>query len=229
MQQGELIYRLVVAVDIENFSRLDTLGQVVLQTRLGHVLDLAAEKAQLDRDAWYRQPLGDGELAVLPPDTDVAWVVAAFTERLIEALGQLRVARQHEPRLRLRVAMHHGTLTAGEFGPVGNAPITTCRLLDARGARQALRAEPAGDLVLVTSEQLYRDVVKTRFHGLAPERFRPMRTTVKGVTYNGYLCTATPRVTAWRAAVRTVAATAPAPIAAAGRSVVEPRPRRLGQ
>ncbi len=201
MQHGELIYGLVVAVDIENFSRLDTLGQLLLQAQLNDVLDLAAHKALLDRDMWYRQLRGDGELAVLPPDTDVAWVLADFTERLIEALGQLRMTRQSEPRLRLRLAMHHGTLTAGLFGPVGSAPIIACRLLDARVARQALRAESAGDLVLVISQQLYHDVVETRFHGLAPERFRPMRTSAQGMTYSGYLCASTPRA-ATREAIR---------------------------
>jgi hypothetical protein len=201
MQHGELVYGLVVAVDIENFGGLDTLGQLLLQTRLSHVLDLAAHRARLARDRWYRQLRGDGELAVLPPNTDVAWVLADFTERLAEALSQLRLTHRGEPPLRLRLAMHHGTLTAGDFGPVGSAPITTCRLLDARVAKQVLRAEATGDLVLVISEQLYRDVVKTRFHGLAPERFRPMRTTVKGMTYSGYLCAGTPRA-ATRQAIR---------------------------
>jgi hypothetical protein len=195
MQHGELVYGLVVAVDIENFGRVDTLGQLLLQTRLSQVLYLAASKANLDRERWYRQLRGDGELAVLPPDIDVAWVVAGFTECLNVALDQLRAARRHEPRLRLRMAMHHGTMTAGDFGPAGSAPIIACRLLDARVTRAALRTEAtSGDLVLVISEQLYRDVVQTRFHGLAPERFRPIRTSAKGVTYAGYLCAGTPRV-----------------------------------
>lgn len=75
-RHGELVYGLVVAVDIENFSRLDTLDQSMVQARLSQVLDLAAARACLDRKKWHRQLRGDGELAVLPPDTDVAWVVA---------------------------------------------------------------------------------------------------------------------------------------------------------
>jgi class 3 adenylate cyclase len=196
MRNGELVYGLVVAIDIANFSGFNTLAQSLLQRRLSDVLNLAACKARLNRDVWYRQLRGDGELAVLPTDTDAAWVLAHFTERLIEALVDLRLTRCGEPRLRLRVAMHHGTLTAGDFGPVGSAPIVACRLLDARVARRALHAELTDDLILVISEQLYRDVVETRFHGLAPERFRPMRTSVKGVTYSGYLCAGTPRATA---------------------------------
>ena len=39
---------------------------------LSDVLDVAARKAGLDRDLWYRQVRGDGELAVLPTDADAA-------------------------------------------------------------------------------------------------------------------------------------------------------------
>ena len=47
---GELVYGLVVAVDIESFSRLDTLDQSLAQERLRDVLDVAAQKSGLDRD-----------------------------------------------------------------------------------------------------------------------------------------------------------------------------------
>jgi hypothetical protein len=187
-RNGELVYGLVVAVDIENFSGLDTLTQSTVQARLSRVLDLAASRAYLDRTKWHRQLRGDGELAVLPPDTDVAWVAADFPHQIAEELKD----RGH-PRLRLRIAMHHGTLTAGDFGPVGNAPIVACRLLDARATRRALATETDSDVVVVVSQQLFRDVVGTRFHGLRPERFRPMHVSIKGATYTGYLCVGSPR------------------------------------
>lgn len=193
-QHGELVYRFVIAVDIENYSKLDALDQSVVQARLSEVLDLAAAKACLDRGSWYRQLRGDGELAVLPADSDAAWVVAGFTNELVEALNDHRRDHPAEPALRLRVAMHYGTLTSGHFGLVGNAPIVTCRLLDAKVVRRALAEETSGDLVLVISERVYHDVVETRFHGLAPKRFRPMRVSAKGKTYTGYLCTGTPRL-----------------------------------
>jgi hypothetical protein len=188
LQRAELVYGLVIAVDIENFSRLDTLDQSITQDRLRRVLDLAAARACLDRTRWYRQLRGDGELAVLPPDTDVAWAVADLPHQIAEELAEVA-----HPRPRLRIAMHHGPLSAGEFGPIGNAPIVACRLLDARATRQALAADPANDVVTVVSQRLYRDVVTTRFHGLLPERFRPMSVSVKGRSYAGYLCAGSPR------------------------------------
>jgi hypothetical protein len=88
--------------------------------------------------------------------------------------------------------MHHGPLTAGQFGPVGTAPIVASRLLDAKPTKNALASDPSSALVLVISRQLYLDIVASEFHGLAPERFRPIRATVKGVTYQGNLCLGTP-------------------------------------
>ena len=188
LQRNELIYGLVIAVDIENFSRLDTLDQSIMQDKLCRVLDLAAARAMLDRTTWYRQLRGDGELAVLPPDTDVAWVVADFPHQIAEELKDVG-----SPQLRLRISMNHGTLTAGDFGPIGDAPIVACRLLDARATRRALASDCDNNVVTVVSRGLYEDVVTTRFHGLQPERFRPMHVSAKGRTYAGYLCAGSPR------------------------------------
>jgi hypothetical protein len=188
------VYGLVVAVDIEGFSKLDVLGQSASQTLLEELLDRASAAVGSARDQWrYRQPRGDGELAVLPGDADVASVVADWTHHLACALRELRSDPQVHPKLRLRVAMNHGPLTAGRFGPVGEAPIVACRLLDARPTKAALTADPESDLVLVVSRQLFDDVVATRFHGLAAERFLPMRATIKGMTYKGYLCLGSPK------------------------------------
>jgi hypothetical protein len=187
LRRGVLVYGLVFVVDIENFSQLDTFDQSMAQERLGQVLDLAAHRACLDRKKWHRQPRGDGELAVLPADTDVAWVVADFTHQIINELKN-----SGNPSLRLRLSMHYGTLTAGDLGPVGEAPIVACRLLDAKATRRALSVETDSDAVIVVSDRLYRDVVATRFHGLRPELFRQMQVSAKGHMHTGYICTASP-------------------------------------
>jgi hypothetical protein len=190
LRTGELVYGLVVAVDIVGFSKLDILAQAASQTLLEGLLDSATTAVGLTRGHWrYRQPRGDGELAVLPADTDVALVVADWTHHLAGALREL----PSDPPLRIRIAMHHGPLTAGRFGPVGEGPIVACRLLDAKPTKDALAHDPRCDLVLVVSRQLYEEVVATRFRDLAAERFRPIRTTIKGRTYDGYVCLGSPK------------------------------------
>lgn len=129
---------------------------------------------------------------MLPADTDVAWVIARLPWELDRALSARRARGAGRPPLRLRVAMHYGTLTQGRFGPVGQAPIVVSRLLDARIARRALAESPGRDLVLIVSANLYHDVVQTGFYGLDAGRFRPVRVTVKGATYCGYLDTPEP-------------------------------------
>jgi class 3 adenylate cyclase len=187
IRHGELVYRLVVAVDIESYSKLNTLEQYEVQADLGDVLDKAATRAGLDREAWYREIRGDGELSVLPADTDVAWVIARLAQELERALGERKAQRVRRPPLRLRVAMHYGTLTQGSFGPVGQAPIVASRLLDARIARRALAGSTERDTLLIVSASLYHDVIETGFYGLDATRFSPVRVTVKGATYCGYL------------------------------------------
>jgi hypothetical protein len=184
-----LAYRLLVGVDLEGYSRLHALEQSLVQARLGRVMDDAAAGSGLDRGRWFRQPKGDGELSVLPADVDAASVLGGYPGHLGTALADLR--RDGVP-LRLRVAMHCGAVTTGRFGLVGDAPIVTCRLLDASSVRRALR-ESADDLVLVISKSLYEDVVCTRFHGLDPARFRRTRFSTKGKAYTGYLSTGVPR------------------------------------
>lgn len=187
IRPGELVYRLVVAVDIESYSKMNTLGQYEVQADLGDLLDKAATRAELDRETWDREVRGDGELSVLPADTDVAWVVARFTRELDRALSERKASGVRQPPLRLRLAMHYGTLTQGRFGPVGQAPIVVSRLLDAGVARRALAESTERDLVLIVSASLYHDVIETGFYGLDATRFSPVRVTVKGVTYPGYL------------------------------------------
>jgi class 3 adenylate cyclase len=193
LRSGELVYGLVVAVDIAGFSKLDILEQYASQVLLEELLDDATAAVGLARGHWrYRQPRGDGELAVLPADTDVALVIADWTNHLAHALRDLRSAPGTRPDMRIRIAMHHGPLTAGRFGPVGDGPIVACRLLDARPTKAVLATDPTCDLVLVVSDQLYFHVVAPQFRGLAAGRFRPIRTTIKGRTYFGYICAGSP-------------------------------------
>lgn len=193
LKAGELRYGHVLGVDIERFSTLGMLEQRAAQATLAHVLNHAAAAADLPRSTWCILHKGDGELAILPSDVDAAWMVSIFTDQLAQELLRLRSDTDAQPKIRLRVSMHHGTLTVGELGPIGPALIDACRLLDAPLTKAALAADPSSDLVLVVSEQLYQEVVTTRFHGLAPDRFRPIQEEIKGATYAWYLCQGSPK------------------------------------
>jgi hypothetical protein len=184
--EGRLIYRLLLAIDIEKYSVRGAREQFLVQTDLCHALETAALRAGLDRRLWEREVRGDGELSVLPEGVDASHVIGGFTRELGRAIGAINLRQPHRPRLRVRLALHHGTLTPGPFGPAGDAPIVVSRLLDAKPVRTYLTQRQDLDLALVVSASLYRDVVRTGFCSLDPDRFQALRIKVKGTSYHGY-------------------------------------------
>lgn len=182
-----LSHHFLAAVDIQGFSRLDASQQVRRQQELARVLDAAARRAGMTRAAWVREVHGDGELAVLPDGTDGPALVARYPRELATALAKVNGEGAWGPRLRLRLALHHGTLAAGALGVAGNAPIEVSRLLDSDVLRRELARRADQDLVLMVSERVYGDVVQTRFLGLDPAEFAAVTIGVKGQEYRGYI------------------------------------------
>ncbi|MGH3381512.1 MAG: hypothetical protein ACRDP6_42960 [Actinoallomurus sp.] len=182
-----LDYRYLVAVDLAGFSKLSTRDQMAVQSVLHQVLDKAADHAQLNRQSWQRQAGGDGELAILPAETDGLRLVADFPRELAEVLTATNAERRDRPRIRVRLAIHHGTLTPGCLGPVGQAPIVISRLLDAAILRRVLVRHPGLDLALIVSASLHADVIESQLSGLDPSEFYRVRVRAKGVVYPAYI------------------------------------------
>ncbi|WP_018657821.1 hypothetical protein [Actinomadura flavalba] len=182
-----LLYRLMLAVDIQGYSKRSTRDQLSAQRQLCAALDTAARAAGTDRALWDKQVGGDGELATLPEGVDPAPVAGDFVLALEEELGALNTGVGTP--LRVRVALHHGTLTAGPFGPAGDAPIVVQRLLDAAPLRALLRDDPARDVAYVVSDSLFDDVVRTGFCALSPAEFTPVRVQAKGAVFRGHIRT----------------------------------------
>lgn len=182
----QLLYRLLLAVDIQGYSKRDTREQLLAQRRLSDALDHAAHGVGLDRARWDKQVGGDGELATLPDGIDPAPVAGDFVIGLAEALREVnRDAGRF--RLRVRLSLHHGTLTAGPFGPAGDAPIVVQRLLDAAPLRRLLVDDAERDLAYVVSDSLFDDVVRTGFCALPPQAFQAIKVTAKGTAFRGHI------------------------------------------
>jgi hypothetical protein len=181
----ELTYRYLSAVDIEGFSSLYACDQLQMQTGLGQALDIAAARSGLDRSRWHSQVSGDGELAVLPPDTDGLRLIADYPHELACALHEVNNGRRQ--RVRIRLALHHGPIIQGRFGPAGDSPVVVSRLLDSDDLRQYLSQRTALDLVTIVSASLHRDVIETRLHHLNPAEFVGTQVQVKGKCYEAYI------------------------------------------
>lgn len=182
-----LTFLFLVAVDVEGYSRRNTAQQARAQSALEMALARAAESAGLERERWYRQLRGDGELAVLPQSADVLSLVADFPRELASNLANVN-RENRDPRLRLRLAIHHGAVAPACFGLAGNAPVEISRLVDAKITRQQLCLRSDLDIALIVSAPVYDEVVQSRLHSLDPDGFRRATVTAKGASYVGYLC-----------------------------------------
>ena len=132
----------------------------------------AAATTGLERERWYRQPRGDGELAVLPQGANGLSLVADYPRKLAASVANVNGANSRA-RLRLRLAIHHGAVAPGRFGPVGTALVAISRLVDAEVTRQQLRQQNDSDIALIVSATVYDEIIQSRLHNLDPGAFRP--------------------------------------------------------
>lgn len=174
---------LCVAVDAKDYSKLDAAGQEDLQAALVKTLDIAAERAGLERLAWSRQEQGDGELALVPADQDEKLVVDDFVRELDAVLDRHNYGRFADARLRLRVAIHHGIAYRSDNGYAGPAPVVVSRILASRELHDALEQAPSADLAVALSDGVYGDLVLNRLTSLRPGAFRC--TPIKSEKYEG--------------------------------------------
>jgi hypothetical protein len=85
------------------------------------------------------------------------------------------------------MAIHHGAVAPGLFGPVGTAPVVISRLVDGEVVRQQLRQCSDLDIALIVSATVYSEIIQSRMHDLNPGAFRRTIIRAKSVTYAGYL------------------------------------------
>jgi hypothetical protein len=186
-----LAFRFLVAVDVAGFSQRHAAEQAKAQDDLETAMAQAAASAGIGRERWYRQPSGDGELAVLPPGVDSLSLVADYPRALAHSVADInrtnRSARLRQ-RLRLRLAIHHGAVATGRFGPVGTSLVAISRLVDAEVVRQQLRQRGDLDIALIVSATVYDEVIQSRLHHLDPKAFRRVLVRAKNISYIGYLC-----------------------------------------
>jgi hypothetical protein len=116
---------------------------------------------------------GDGVVLVVPPPPERG--VGGFVAYLAGELTREGRSRHDHDRLRVRVALHEGSLEWQEDGWTGSALVTALRLVDAEPLRQAMTAAPEAPLALIASDEFHQKVVRADyFEELAPSAFRPV-------------------------------------------------------
>lgn len=179
--------RMIFTADVEHYSRKSAWSQIDIQQDLVDVISDAAKTVGLDRGRWLQQGQGDAEVALLPPDTDEAVVLADLVRELGARLRRRNHDRADHGRMRLRVAVHSGITHVGANGFPGKAPIVACRLRDSDPLRAALARVPEAQLALIITQDLYRDLVMNEYRGLRPGDFLKVRIANKEYADDAYI------------------------------------------
>lgn len=176
MDLTEARYELVISVDARRSGEYDDVDKQHMRDRIYRVLEAAFVHAKVARDAVHMEDRGDGVLLSVAGRIAVTrllglWMVEVH-EKLRDENRALRIP------LGLRVGMHVGPVRHDDRGISGRAVDLACRLADSTVARQLLDAERA-DLVLVTSQSLYEDVVGSGGKFIEPAHYSAARLTLK--------------------------------------------------
>ncbi|MFJ8147389.1 hypothetical protein ACIQ6R_20305 [Streptomyces sp. NPDC096048] len=176
MDLTEARYELVISVDARRSGEYDDVDKPRMRARIYRVLETAFTHAKVARDAVHMEDRGDGVLLAVAGRIAVTrllglWMVEVH-ENLRDENRALRVP------LGLRIGMHVGPVRHDARGISGRAVDLACRLADSPVARRLLDAEKA-DLVLVTSNSLYEDVVSGGGKFIEAARYSPARLELK--------------------------------------------------
>lgn len=183
-------YRVILTVDIEDYSSRSDTEQRVLQTALMSALGHAADAAELNRERWKEQLTGDGLNAMLPPGTDIHRLLDVLVRQFDAQLGLHNRLREQAgwARIRVRLAVHVGPVHLdGDAGWPGQHAVLPVRLRDSQPVRTALAARPDADLAVIVSNEIYQDYVTQGVGDPRPTEFREVRVRAKKQSYIAYL------------------------------------------
>ncbi|WP_290049560.1 effector-associated domain 2-containing protein [Amycolatopsis solani] len=173
------LHRTIMAVDIAGYNNPSrTLAHLrEVHGGLWRILRTTFAETGIPWDACYVENTGDGAMFLLPPDVAKADLVAQFPARMRDELRRHNHVHAEGAQIRLRLALHAGEVAEGSHGRVSKAASFTFRILDAPEAKAAQK-EAKADLVLITSDLLYQDVVREDA-AADPEAFRRIPVKVK--------------------------------------------------
>jgi hypothetical protein len=120
---------------------------------------------------------GDGINAVLPSDIDPPSVLSVLVRSLAAALGEDNA--RHSDRIRLRMALGVGIIERRAAGFGGPVIVDINRLVDSAALRAALSGEPAADLAVALSDQVYTLIIQPGYPGIPAAQFAPANVMAK--------------------------------------------------
>lgn len=175
--------RLGFVVDIVEFGRFDAATRADLRRRLDDLVRRVIADLGIDAAATSGSDTGDARLAFLPAGVDWSCLLPTMISAMGERLG--RDNRRHGDRMRLRMSVATGPVSAGPLGFTGQLVVDLHRLVDSEVLRDAVRDHPDTDLAVLVSQALHEDVVRPGH--LDPADFTPVTVTAAEFTGPAWL------------------------------------------
>lgn len=176
----------IFIVDIRDFTAedRDDLVQLALRRFLYGLLSRSFNLAGIPWRLCVREDRGDGVLIVLPVPVPVSAFVPSLVTRLDEGLHGHNQSALAPHRLRLRSALHFGTVHRDSHGMTGDSLNRAFRLVDSVAVREALDSSTAR-LALIVSDEAYRELAQPG----APIPFRSVVAEAKKTQMPAWLWT----------------------------------------
>lgn len=168
-RRARIEIRMGFAVDVMQYSRRPAPAKEAAQQRLAQMAyEVLGDLTPRPTDVAI-QSTGDGLNAFLPAAVEIHLALPALIRSWRHRLAADN--ERHEDRIRLRMSAAIGPVGLSALGFTGNTIIELNRLLDSAVLRQAVIDDPAADLAVLVSHQLYSYVVADGYPGLDAARF----------------------------------------------------------
>jgi hypothetical protein len=132
---------------------------------------------KLHRRVVDHQWTGDGINGVLPPDIDPPAVLSVLVRSLAASLSTDNA--RHTDRIRLRMAMGVGLIERRAAGFGGPVIVDINRLVDSAALRSVLSDDPAADLAVAISDQVYTLIIQPGYPGIPSGQFTQANVVAK--------------------------------------------------
>jgi hypothetical protein len=177
----------VLATDIVAFGQRyrDSSAQLDVRQLMYELLTGAFSITGLSWWDCYREDRGDGALVVAPLDIEPERFLDPLVHNLNALLCRHAWLADNRPPLRLRMAVHYGSVYHDAHGVTGHTLTHLFRLLEAPAFKKAVATSQA-PLGAIISDQLYTDAVQ-RGGPINPAAYTQMRLTCKETRTRAWL------------------------------------------
>jgi transcriptional regulator with XRE-family HTH domain/tetratricopeptide (TPR) repeat protein len=181
-------HRTILLADIESYAdpRRASSDQIEVRATLHRALRSAFLAAGIPWDTCYVEDRGDGLLVVAPPGVAKVAFVDSLPRALVEALTEHNDRHPPAQQVRLRVAVHAGTVQSDAYGITSAAANVAFRLVDAPQLKVALGDSP-GALGLIVSDWFFEEVVRLS-PAVDSAAYRMITMAVKETQLRAWIC-----------------------------------------